>query len=365
MDHDTLEAKIKPMSSVQTDDSTPQPMDIGEMEYNDDNQYVEAVGTRMTMMIRREARISPASKTPFKHINNDFAFTITYSDVVAKYLLRHPVDGLDSAERVSNSLSCRAAFSSTGPSSQRRRGHNGDALASDSVNVVPPFLRAVNVSLQAHQFIARHVGKAKEKVRRTDLAGRAAETTVRGHVRRATSKGQKGFGQGDDRNKEQKGSHRVQLLGSCWTCGSNHLSRECPKGDGGGGKDHGKAIRCFNCGGVRHRAAQCPTSVWRVEWEEEGSSVRRRRRMRRRRTDDGRRTTEDGEQRRRRTEGTATLSVSRSVGTCSGWRRACGSSAATSGGVCPRRRRGLLAGSSLQWECQFQETEEETRRPGQ
>ena len=119
----------------------------------------EAVGTQMTMMIRREARISPASKTPFKRINNDFAFTITYSDgcrqvpptysdVVAKYLLRHPVDGLDSPERVSNSLSCRAAFSSTGPSSQRRRGHNGDALASDSVNVVPPFLRAVNVSFK-------------------------------------------------------------------------------------------------------------------------------------------------------------------------------------------------------------------------
>ena len=45
------------------------------------------------------------------------------------------------------------------------------------------------------------------------------------------------------------------MFGSCWTCGGNHFSRECPKGDGGGGgtkgggKNNGKAIKCFNCGG--------------------------------------------------------------------------------------------------------------------
>ena len=41
-DSDTLKAKIKLMASVQTDCSTPQTMDIGELEFQDED--VEAVG---------------------------------------------------------------------------------------------------------------------------------------------------------------------------------------------------------------------------------------------------------------------------------------------------------------------------------
>ena len=52
----------------------------------------------------------------------------------------------------------------------------------------------------------------------------------------------------------------------CFTCGGNHLARECPKGAGKGGK--GKGVTCFNCGGWGHRAAQCPSSVAAVEHEE-------------------------------------------------------------------------------------------------
>ena len=63
------------------------------------------------------------------------------------------------------------------------------------------------------------------------------------------------------------------MYGSCWTCGGNHFSRECPKGDGngakGGGKNSGKAMKCFNCGGFGHRAAQCPTSVREIEYDDE------------------------------------------------------------------------------------------------
>ena len=63
------------------------------------------------------------------------------------------------------------------------------------------------------------------------------------------------------------------MYGSCWTCGGNHFSRECPKGDGGGvkggGKNSGKAMKCYKCGGFGHRAAQCPTSVREIEYDEE------------------------------------------------------------------------------------------------
>ena len=56
--------------------------------------------------------------------------------------------------------------------------------------------------------------------------------------------------------------------------GTNHFSRECPKGDDGagvkgGGKNNGKVTTCFNCGAVEHRAAPCATSVREVEYEEE------------------------------------------------------------------------------------------------
>ena len=87
-------------------------------------------------------------------------------------------------------------------------------------------------------------------------------------------KGQKGFGKGEEKGKG-KGKSSGPMFGSCWTCGGAHFSRDCPKGDGGGGgakgsgKGKGKAIKCFKCGGVGHRAAQCPTSVREVEYEEE------------------------------------------------------------------------------------------------
>ena len=44
MVHDTLKAKIKPMASVQTDQSTPQPVDTAGMGYRDGSEHVEAVG---------------------------------------------------------------------------------------------------------------------------------------------------------------------------------------------------------------------------------------------------------------------------------------------------------------------------------
>ena len=43
LDYGTLKAKMKLMASVQSDCSTRQPMDIGEMEYHVDNEDVEAV----------------------------------------------------------------------------------------------------------------------------------------------------------------------------------------------------------------------------------------------------------------------------------------------------------------------------------
>ena len=73
----------------------------------------------------------------------------------------------------------------------------------------------------------------------------------------------------------QKGKGKGLSYGSCWTCGGSLFSRECPKGDGGGGgmkgggKNNWKAIKCFDCRGVVHRAAHCPTSVPEVEYEEE------------------------------------------------------------------------------------------------
>ena len=92
-------------------------------------------------------------------------------------------------------------------------------------------------------------------------------------------KGQKGKGKGDEKGKG-KGKSTGPMFGSCWTCGGNHFSRDCPRntagGDAkGGGKGLGKNIKCFNCGGVGHRAAQCPTSVREVdqEYEEEEGEV--------------------------------------------------------------------------------------------
>ena len=51
-------------------------------------------------------------------------------------------------------------------------------------------------------------------------------------------------------------------------------SRPCGHGNGakGGGKNSGKTMKCFNCGGFGHRAAQCPTSVREIEYDDEGSS---------------------------------------------------------------------------------------------
>ena len=46
LDYDTLKAKIKLMANVQSDYSTPQPMDIGEMQCYDEDVNVEAVGVQ-------------------------------------------------------------------------------------------------------------------------------------------------------------------------------------------------------------------------------------------------------------------------------------------------------------------------------
>ena len=87
-------------------------------------------------------------------------------------------------------------------------------------------------------------------------------------------KGQKGIGKGEEKGKG-KGKSSSPMFGSCWTCGGAHFSRDCPKGDvgvggaKGGSKGKGKAIKCFNCGGVGHRAAQCPSAVREVEYDEE------------------------------------------------------------------------------------------------
>ena len=47
------------------------------------------------------------------------------------------------------------------------------------------------------------------------------------------------------------------------------LSRECPKGERDGVKGGGKAMKCYSCSGVGHRAAQCPTSVREIEYDED------------------------------------------------------------------------------------------------
>ena len=46
LDYDTLKAKIKLMANVQSDYSTPQPMDTGEMQCYDEDVNVEVVGVQ-------------------------------------------------------------------------------------------------------------------------------------------------------------------------------------------------------------------------------------------------------------------------------------------------------------------------------
>ena len=163
LDYDTLKAKIKLMASVQSDYSTPQPMDIGEMEYHVDNEDAEAVAIQ---------------KGKGKGLSYGPCWTC---------------------------------------------GGNHSATSCPKGN----------------------------------------------------NKGQKGFGGGGGEEGKGKGKSSGPMFGSCWTCGGNHFSRECPKGDGGGSgtkggaKNNGKAIKCFNCGGLGHRAAQCPTSVREIKYEEE------------------------------------------------------------------------------------------------
>ena len=49
------------------------------------------------------------------------------------------------------------------------------------------------------------------------------------------------------------------------------MSRECSRSDGGdsgnkgGGKSNGMASKCFNCGGIGHQAAECPTQMRALE----------------------------------------------------------------------------------------------------
>ena len=90
---------------------------------------------------------------------------------------------------------------------------------------------------------------------------------------KGSGKGHKGVARGEGKGKG-KGKSASPMFGSCWNCGGSHFSRDCPHNDKGGsvkgsGKGKGKDIKCFNCGGVGHRAAQCPTVVKEVDYEDE------------------------------------------------------------------------------------------------
>ena len=86
-------------------------------------------------------------------------------------------------------------------------------------------------------------------------------------------KGQKFGGKGEVGGKG-KGKSKGPMFGSCWTCGGAHFANECPKGGAakgtGKGKSKGKTLKCYNCGGSGHRAEQCPSMVREVEEEGEG-----------------------------------------------------------------------------------------------
>ena len=78
--------------------------------------------------------------------------------------------------------------------------------------------------------------------------------------------GKKGGGKGGDKGKG-KGKSVGPMFGACWTCGGNHFSKDCPQNTKGSGKGKGKTMKCFTCGGVGHRADQCPTSLGEVYQE--------------------------------------------------------------------------------------------------